>query len=71
MRELDRGEDFVVTSNGRPVAELRPFRARRFVSTDVAQAAMRGVGPIDFKQFRADVDSILDQDPTPRAWRKD
>lgn len=71
MRELDRGEDFVVTSNGRPVAELRPFRTRRFVSTDVAQAAMRGVGPIDFKQFRADVDSILDQDPTPRAWRKD
>jgi antitoxin (DNA-binding transcriptional repressor) of toxin-antitoxin stability system len=71
MRELDRGEDFVVTSNGRPVGELRPFRPRRFVPTSVVKAAMRGLGPIDYERFRADVDAILDHDPTPRAWRED
>lgn len=69
MRELDRGEDFIVTRNGKPVGELRPIGRRQFVRTEVAQAAMQGVGPIDYKQFRADVDAILDQDPTPRAWR--
>jgi antitoxin (DNA-binding transcriptional repressor) of toxin-antitoxin stability system len=70
MRELDRGESFVVTRNGIPVGELRPVSPRQFVRAEVAQAAMRGVGPIDFKQFRTDVDEVLDQDPTPRAWRE-
>ena len=31
MRALDRGEEFIVTRNGVPVGELRPFRKRRFV----------------------------------------
>lgn len=66
MRELDRGEDFIVTRNGKPVGELRPIRPRQFVPAGVLQAALRGVGPIDPEQFRADVDAILDQDPTPR-----
>jgi hypothetical protein len=43
---------------------------RYFVSTDALVEALRGVGSIDWKQFREDVDSILDQDPTPRAWRQ-
>lgn len=68
MRELDRGEDFIVTRNGKPVAELRPIRPRQFVSTSVLQEALRGVGPIDPKRFRAEVNEILDQDPTPRGW---
>jgi len=71
MRELDRGEEFVVTRNGVPVGELRPIRPRQFVPTRTLQAALRGVGPLDPDQFRADVDSILDQDPTPRAWPDD
>ena len=71
MRELDRGEDFIVTSNGRPVGELRPIRPRKFVSTSVLQAALRGAGRIDPDEFRADIDEILDQDPTPPQWRED
>ncbi|HEX4668903.1 MAG TPA: type II toxin-antitoxin system prevent-host-death family antitoxin [Solirubrobacterales bacterium] len=71
MRELDRGEEFIVTSNGRPVGELRPIRPRQFVPTGVLQAALRGVGPLDHREFRADVDAILDQDPTPRGWPED
>jgi antitoxin (DNA-binding transcriptional repressor) of toxin-antitoxin stability system len=68
MRELDRGEDFIVTSNGRPVGELRPIRPRQFVSTSALQTALRGVGYIDPKRFREDVDRHVDQDPTPRGW---
>ena len=28
------------------------------------------MGHIDYKQFRADIDRFVDQDPTPRAWDK-
>jgi len=68
MRELDRGEEFVVTRNGVPVGELRPIRPRQFVPTRTLKALLRGVGPIDPKLFREDVDRYVDQDPTPRAW---
>ncbi len=71
MRELDRGEDFVVTRNGVPVGELRPIRPREFVPTAVVQAALRGTGPIDPVRFREDLDAFVDQDPTPRYWRGD
>lgn len=68
MRELDRGESFIVTRNGAPVGELRPIRRRRFVPKAEVLAAFSGVGHIDYKQFRADIDRYVDQDPTPRAW---
>lgn len=68
MRELDRGEEFIVTRNGVPVGELRPVRPRQFVPTSTLQAALRGVGYIDPKRFREDIDRYIDQDPTPRAW---
>lgn len=70
MRELDRGESFLVTRNGAPVGELRPIRRSRFVPAEVAIAAFSGVGSIDHKQFQVDIDRHLDQDPTPNAWDK-
>jgi antitoxin (DNA-binding transcriptional repressor) of toxin-antitoxin stability system len=70
MRELDRGESFVVTRNGNPVGELRPIKRRRFVPKAEVLAAFSGVGHIDYKQFRADIDRYVDQDPTPRAWER-
>lgn len=70
MRELDSGESFIVTRNGAPVGELRPIRRRRFVPKAEVLAALSGVGHIDYKQFRADIDRFVDQDPTPRAWDK-
>ena len=69
MRELDRGEEFVVTRNGVPIGELRPVGSRHFVSTGALQKAFAGSGPIDYKCFREDVDQYVDQDPTPRFWR--
>jgi prevent-host-death family protein len=67
MRAVDRGESFVVTRNGVPVAELRPFSRRRFVPRDELIASLRGAAHIDRERFRQDVDRILDQDLTPSA----
>jgi len=67
MRALDRGESFVVTRNGVAVGELVPLRRRRFVPAQAAVAAMSGAAPIDAERFRADVDALVEQDPTPRG----
>jgi antitoxin (DNA-binding transcriptional repressor) of toxin-antitoxin stability system len=67
MRELDRGESFVVTRNGVPVGELHPIRRRRFVPKDVALAVFAGASPIEHDRLREDVDLIVDQDPAPRV----
>ena len=68
MRALDRGESFIVTRRGVPVAELKPIaRRRQFVNTAVLMESLRKLPPIDYEQFRADVDAYVDQDPTPRG----
>ncbi|MCE2532152.1 MAG: hypothetical protein J4F44_06770 [Acidimicrobiia bacterium] len=66
MRALDRGESFIVTRNGVPVGELRPVRQRRFVPIDEVVEMFAGGSHIDHEQFRADVDTILDQSIEPR-----
>ncbi len=59
------GETLIITRDGEPVAELRPIRAGRpsFVSPDdIAPLATVGER-IDHRQFRADLDSSIDQAP--------
>jgi antitoxin (DNA-binding transcriptional repressor) of toxin-antitoxin stability system len=67
MRALDAGESFLVTRNGVAVGELTPVGRRTFVAATVVAAAFRGAPPIDRDRFRADLDAVADQDPTPRA----
>jgi prevent-host-death family protein len=67
MRALDKGQSFVVTRNGVPVAELIPLRARMFVPSEVALAAFAGAPRVAPGRFRKDVDAVIDQDPTPRG----
>jgi prevent-host-death family protein len=57
------GETFVVTRNGEPVAELRPIRAgrRSFISRDEVVALATSAVRIDHRQFRADLDRLIDQ----------
>lgn len=57
------GETFVVTRNGVPVAELRPIRnARRTFVPKTDLLILAASGPhIDRKQFRSDLDRIVDQ----------
>ena len=67
MRELDRGESFVVTRNGVPVGELSPVRRRQFVPAAAVLETFSGAAPIDPERFRADVDRLLDQSIAPRG----
>jgi prevent-host-death family protein len=67
MRALDRGETFVVTRNGVPVGELTPLRQRQFVGAEAVVALFAGAPVLDGRRFRADVDSVLDQQPNPRG----
>ena len=67
MRRLDLGESFVITRNGQCVGELTPLRRQRFISMDHFLATMHNAPAIDVARFRADIDSVLDQDVNPRA----
>ena len=67
MRELERGQTFVVTRNGIPIGELSPLRRRVFVAAEAMLAAFGGAPRLDRTRFRADVDAVIDQDPTPRG----
>lgn len=67
MRQLDQGETFVVTRNGVPVGELTPLRRHRFVAAEAAVAMFRTAPSVDHDRFRADLDGVVSQDPTPRG----
>ena len=67
MRALDRGESFIVTRNGVPVGELTPVKRRTFVPVAELKRLFAGLEPIDARKFREDIDSVIDQDPTPRV----
>jgi len=57
-----RGQTFVVTRHGTPVAELRPVgrgRGRLVRREDLAAIAARA-GYVDATAFRADLDGLLD-----------
>lgn len=67
MRALDAGEDFIVTRNGKPVGELRPYRRRQFIPREAFIELFAGSPHIDYEEFREDIDRYVDQDPTPRG----
>jgi prevent-host-death family protein len=67
MRQLARGETFVVTRNGVPVGELTPLRRHRFVAAEAAVALFRNAPGVDHGRFRADLDAIADQSAVPRG----
>jgi prevent-host-death family protein len=67
MRALDKGHSFTVTRNGVPVGELVPIRPRAFVAAEAAASAYRRAPRIAHKRFRKDLDSAINQDPTPRG----
>ena len=67
MRAVKKGESFIVTSNGEPVARLSPLRDRYFVSSEAVLEAFQGAPHVDYKKLRTDLDSVIDQDPWPRG----
>jgi hypothetical protein len=50
------------------VREPRPARRCKFVPARELAEALEGIGSIDYEQLRADIDAVVDQDPTPRYW---
>ncbi len=68
MRRVEAGESFVVTRNGKPVAELRPVSdepARRRITVREAKALFADLPPISVEQWnreRADADEIFGPD---------
>ena len=67
MRALNKGESFTVTRNGVPVGELVPVRPRAFVAAEAVAAAYRRAPRIALTRFRKELDSAINQDPTPRG----
>jgi prevent-host-death family protein len=67
IRALGEGDSFVITRNGVPVGRLTPIARRTFVPIDEVRAAFAHLAPIDYAQFRADIDAHIDQDITPRV----
>ena len=67
MRALDKGESFTVTRNGVPVGELVPVRPRVFVAAEAVAAAYRRAPRIAYRRVRKDLDSPINQNPTPRG----
>jgi antitoxin (DNA-binding transcriptional repressor) of toxin-antitoxin stability system len=73
LAALGDGDTFVVVRNGRPVAELRPYPPREFVSRELLLAVMKGSPRTDAKAFRRDVDEFLDNtiyDPWERSRQR-
>ena len=67
MRALDKGKSFIVTRNGVAVGELIPLRQRMFVPVETARAVFAGAPRVASRRFRRDLDSFVNQDPTPRG----
>jgi prevent-host-death family protein len=73
MRRVEAGESFVVTRNGRPIADLVPHAPEQEPAERTLgelQDIFRGLPPVDAEQWRADrerADEYLgDDDPVGR-----
>lgn len=61
MDAVERGEEFMVTRDGRDIARLVPLSNRRtFVPAAQFMALGRGLTTVDPEQFRSDIDSMAD-----------
>jgi prevent-host-death family protein len=60
LARVQHGETLTVTSDGTPVAELRPLPRRSRSATELV-ARRQALPPVDVAALRADVDELLDQ----------
>lgn len=59
LERVERGEVLTVTSDGRPVAELRPL-PRRAVPVTALLTRWRALPAIDAAKLRSDLDEVVD-----------
>jgi prevent-host-death family protein len=61
LRDVEAGQIIVIARRGAPVAELRPVqRPRTYVSRALIAAAAGRAPRIDARQWRADLDAVVD-----------
>ncbi|MFI1464530.1 type II toxin-antitoxin system Phd/YefM family antitoxin [Nocardia carnea] len=73
LAAVERGESFVITQKGNPVAELTPVTRRRFVPVAELARTSAHLPRIDYAEGRATADSLIDQevtggDATDQPW---
>lgn len=59
LQRVVDGETLTVTMDGQPIAELRPAPGRAIPAATLL-TRWRHLPPVDARQFRADLDRILD-----------
>lgn len=63
MDAVEHGESFIVLRDGRAIGELIPARSpKRFVAREDFARASATMPAINPKQFKADIDAVLDSD---------
>lgn len=63
MDELEAGNDFVITRNGRPVGELRPIAPRRDVTVNELKSRLaRFAGTSDSGTEQAEIDAAFGEE---------
>lgn len=75
MRRVEQGESFVVTRNGKPVADLIPHQAERRPSQTLAeiQASFAKLPPMDVERWRREReedDKIFGPDYPEDPWER-
>ena len=59
LARVQAGESLIVTSNGAPVAELRPLTGRPPTTLDAIEQMQR-IGWTDPGQLRREIDAVID-----------
>jgi prevent-host-death family protein len=69
LSRVQQGESLVVTSNGKPVAQLNPLP--RATKTEDAIAECKNLPPMSYEALRRDLDAIINPDlfDVERLWR--
>ncbi|MFQ6327754.1 type II toxin-antitoxin system Phd/YefM family antitoxin [Nocardia sp. CWNU-33] len=62
LAAVEAGESFTITRNGKPVAELKPLTRRTFVPIGELASTSAHVPRIDYNEWRADMDAMIDQE---------
>ncbi|WP_026928690.1 type II toxin-antitoxin system Phd/YefM family antitoxin [Glycomyces tenuis] len=62
MNALERGESFILTRNGMPVGEVRPYsRHRKFTASELVERASK-LPRLDYERMRAEADAFFGED---------
>ena len=62
LAAVEAGESFTITRNGKPVAELKPLTKRTFVPIAELTRTSANLPHIDYNEWRADMDAMIDQE---------